>query len=242
MIFSRIVYSAILVGLVTGLLLSCLQITSLDPIIFAAESYQQGTVDAHADHDHDHGEHEWMPADGLERTAYTLLANLLVSTGFAAVMLALMNLYRLSRGRGITWSQGSLWGLAGYAAVFLAPALGLPPEIPGAAAAALEHRQIWWLLTALSASIGIALLVLAPLRYKAPGLLFLVIPYVVGAPTVEGPVFQHHDVEVVQELVRLHQQFIVASGITNLVFWLSLGLACRYSFTRWLMASTAGDS
>ena len=242
MIFSRIVYSSILVGLVTGVLLSCLQMTSLNPIIFAAESYQQGMGDAHAGHGHDHDAHGWMPADGFERTAYTVLANVLLGTGFAAVMLALMNLYRLTRGRAISWSQGSLWGLAGYAAVFLAPALGLPPEIPGASTAPLEHRQIWWLLTALSACVGIAVLAFAPPRIKVTGLLFLVIPYVVGAPAVDRPVFQHPDVEVVQELARLHQQFIVASGVTNLVFWLCLGLACRYCFNRWLLVPATGNS
>ncbi len=242
MIFSRIIYIAILVGLVTGVLLSSLQIASLNPIIFAAEAYELDAgeaaadkgSDGHSDHSHDHGEDAWAPADGLERTAYTFLANILVSTGFAAMMLALMNLYWLARKRSISWSQGSLWGLAGFVVMFLAPALGLPPEIPGLTAAPLEYRQIWWLLTALSVAIGLGIFAFSAVRIKALGLLFLVIPYVVGAPHVDGPMFRHPDPNAAQALVYLHQQFVVISGITNLVFWLVLGLSCRFAFNRWL--------
>jgi cobalt transporter subunit CbtA len=242
MIFSRIIYSSILVGLVTGVLLSSLQIASLNPIIFAAEAYELDAgeaaadkgSDGHSDHGHDHGEDAWAPADGLERTAYTFLANILVSTGFAAMMLALMNLSWLARKRSISWSQGSLWGLAGFVVMFLAPALGLPPEIPGLTAAPLEYRQIWWLLTALSVAIGLGIFAFSAVRIKALGLLFLVIPYVVGAPHVDGPMFRHLDPNAAQALVYLHQQFVVISGITNLVFWLVLGLSCRFAFNRWL--------
>lgn len=242
MIFSRIIYSAILVGLVTGVLLSSLQIASLKPVILAAEAYEIGAgesatgngVEAHSDHGHEHDEDAWAPADGLERTAYTLLANILLSTGFAAIMLALMNLSWLARKRNISWSQGSLWGLAGFTALFLAPALGLPPEIPGVTSAPVEHRQLWWLLTALSVAIGLGIFAFTAVRIKALGLLFLVIPYVVGAPRVDGSMFRHPDPNAAQALVYLHQQFVVISGITNLVFWLVLGLACRYAFYRWL--------
>jgi len=239
MIFTRIIYSAILVGLVAGVLLSSLQIASLDPIIFAAEAYQPDAGetpagdggDGHPGHDHVHDEDAWAPADGMERTAYTFLANILVSTGFAAMMLALMNQFWLVRKRTISWSQGSLWGLAGFTVIFLAPAIGLPPEIPGMVAAPIEHRQIWWLLSALSVAIGLGIFAFSAVRIKAFGLLFLAAPYVVGAPHVDAPMFLHPEAEA---LVYLHQQFVVISGITNLVFWLVLGLACRYAFNRWL--------
>jgi cobalt transporter subunit CbtA len=237
-IFSRIIYGALLVGLASGVLSSVLQIANLDPIIFAAESYQRGIgsgEDAgYADGAHEHAESSWTPARGLERSAYTFLANVLVSTGFAAVMLALMKLYWLTRRRAISWSQGSLWGLAGYAALFLAPALGVTPEIPGLAGAPLQHRQVWWLLTALSAATGLGILAFAPMRLKILGLLLLAAPYLIGAPQVDAPAFHQRDPQVAQALVYLQQQFVIISAITNLVFWLVLGLACRYSFNRWI--------
>ena len=241
MIFSRIIYSSILLGIVGGILLTSLQIASQKPIIFAAESYQLdavGTVvdsgdDGHSGHSHEHHDEAWVPANGLERTAYTLLANIFASIGFAAMVMALMCLSWLKRNRNISWSQGSLWGLAGFTALFLAPAIGLPPEIPGMVAAAVEHRQIWWTLCALSVAIGLGIFAFTPIRVKALGLLFLAIPYIVGAPQVNAPMFRHPDPSVVQTLVELHQQFVVVSGISSLVFWLVLGLACRFAFNRW---------
>jgi cobalt transporter subunit CbtA len=241
MIFSRIIYSSIVLGIVGGLLLTGLQIASLNPIIFTAESYQldadEVAVDSggeHPGHQHEPDDDAWAPADGLERTAYTLFANVFASTGFAAMLLALMCLSRLTRTGKISWSQGSLWGLAGFTALFLGPAIGLPPEIPGMTAAAVEHRQIWWVLCALSVAVGIGIFAFAPIRLKASGLLFLVIPYIVGAPQVDAPLFTHPDPSVVQALVHLHQQFILGSAVTNLVFWLVLGLACCFAFNRWI--------
>jgi cobalt transporter subunit CbtA len=252
MIFSRIIYSAILIGAVTGVLLSCLQVVSLNPIIFAAETYEieaapASTGDGHSDHSHDadhgnaHDADAWAPADGIERTVYTFLANVLASTGYAAILLALMSQFWLSRNRQISWTQGALWGLAGFSALFLAPAIGLPPEIPGVIAAAVEHRQLWWVFAASSVAIGLGIFAFTPAKIKALGLLFLVIPYIVGAPQIHGPMFQHPDPAALEALVDLHQQFFVFSGITNLVFWLLLGLGCRLAFNRWLRNSPLPD-
>ncbi len=250
MIFTRIIYSAILIGIVTGTVLTCLQIVSLNPIIFAAETYEleagvddSGAGDDHSTHTHDHDPdaHAWAPADGLERTAYSFLSNMLASTGFAAILLALMSQFWLARERNISWPQGLLWGLAGYLALFVAPAIGLPPEIPGVVAAPVEHRQLWWMLTAASVAIGLGLFAFAANKFKALGLLLLVIPYLVGAPHIEGPMFQHPEPAAVAALTSLHQQFFMLSAITNLVFWLMLGLACRLAFNRWFRTIPLAD-
>jgi cobalt transporter subunit CbtA len=238
MIFSRIIYTAILIGIVTGMLLSCLQVVSLNPIISTAETYE---VEASASEGHDHSDHlhgqagaAWVPGDGLERTVYSLLANISASIGFAAIVLALMCLFHLQRNRNMSWAQGSLWGLSGFAVLFVAPAFGLPPEIPGMVTAPVEYRQAWWVLTVLCVAIGLGIVAFTPARIKALGIVFLSIPYLIGAPRSEDPVFLHPDPAVVSALVELHQQFILASGVTNLVFWMLLGLACRYAFNRWL--------
>jgi cobalt transporter subunit CbtA len=244
MIFSRIIYTAILIGIVTGLLLSCLQMVSLNPIIFTAETYEveAGATGGHdhSDHSHEQGDVDWMPGDGLERTAYTFLTSITSSIGFAAIVLALMCLLHLQRNRNMSWAQGSLWGLSGFAVLFVAPAIGLPPEIPGMVAAPVEYRQAWWVLTVLSVAIGLGIVAFTPVRIKALGIVFLSIPYLIGAPRSEDPAFLHPDPAVVSALVELHQQFIVASGLTNLVFWMLLGLACRYAFNRWLRKVHAG--
>ena len=250
MIFSRIIYSSIVIGLVAGMLLTSLQIAGLKQIIVEAESYEAQAAEvlaghgnsSHSDHDHsdqapaDDGRADdfWAPAQGLERNAYSFLANVLASTGFGAIMLALMNQFQLPRKGNISWGQGSLWGLAGFATLFVAPAIGLPPEIPGAVSSApLEHRQLWWALAVLSVAIGLGIFAFAAVRFKALGLLFLVIPYIVGAPQVDTPMFQHADPSVTQALFNLHQRFVVISTVVNLIFWLSLGLCCRFVFNRW---------
>ena len=244
MIFSRIIYCSIVIGLVVGMLLTSLQIAGLKQIIFEAERFAANAVEAPASHgnsghsDHDHSDHAhaddvWTPTQGLERTAYSFLANVMASTGFAAIMLALMNQFQLPRKGNISWGQGSLWGLAGFATLFLAPAIGLPPEIPGTVSAPLEHRQLWWAFAVLSVAIGLGIFAFAGVRFKALGLLFLMIPYIVGAPQVDTPMFAHADPSVTQALINLHQQFVVISTVVNLIFWLCLGLGCRFAFNRW---------
>ena len=133
MIFSRIIYSAVLIGLVVGSIQSCLQMIGVDPIIFAAERYESPdpaetastapesaaspvTKTGHS-HDHVHG---WGPGDGAERTFYTFVSNILASIGFAAILLAIMSQFQLMKNRQITWPQGIIWGLAGFAALYLA--------------------------------------------------------------------------------------------------------------------------
>ena len=258
MIFSRIIYSSIVIGLLAGMLLTSLQIAALNQIIFEAERYEAHsaeTLSGHGDHgqsDHDHSAHAedghagdtGAAAEGLERAAYSFLANVLASTGFAAIMLALMNQFQLPGKGDVSWGQSGLWGLAGFATLFLAPAIGLPPEIPGALSAPLEHRQLWWALAVLSVAIGLGIFAFAGARFKALGVLFLMAPYIVGAPQVDTPMFQHGDPSVTQTLINLHQQFVVISTIVNLIFWLSLGLGCRFAFNRWfrgLALSTGPD-
>lgn len=109
---------------------------------------------------------------------------------------------------------GALWGLAGFAVFCLAPTLGLPPELPGTAAAELGQRQSWWVGTAAATALGLAMLVFA--RHwllKVAGAALLVVPHVIGAPQPE----------VHQSLApeTLEAQFKIASWVTNAVFWLA---------------------
>jgi cobalt transporter subunit CbtA len=237
MIFSRIIYSAVVIGMVSGLILSGMQILSVDPIIFAAESYEVVEVEE----GQDHGSSTWAPEDGTERTTYTILSNMTAGIGFSAILLALMSQFWRSKEKNISWLQGVIWGLAGFVAIFLAPAIGLPPEIPGVEAAPLHNRQLWWVFTILSVSTGLGILAFAAVKIKPIGLLFLAMPYIVGAPHTDGPEFSHPDPEAVAALTQLHQQFILTSGISNLIFWLILGVACGFAFNRWLRQVSTTD-
>ena len=242
MVFRRIIYNALFVGLLTGLLLTAIQLVSVNPIIFAAEAYELEEAHDHGEHDHE----TWAPEDGFERTLATIVANVSASIGFAAILLALMNQVQISQVRGnnmqpINLLKGGLWGLAGFVAVFVVPGIGLPPEIPGIQAAAVEYRQVWWIFAVLCAVIGLAVIAFAAMKLKAVGLIFLALPYLVGAPHIEGPEFSHPDPAAVSALEQLHQQFILASGITNLLFWLALGICCTWVLNRWVLQGLSRD-
>ncbi|TGR26077.1 MULTISPECIES: CbtA family protein [unclassified Mesorhizobium] len=154
----------------------------------------------------------WAPADGLERFAFSVLANIVTGIGFALVLVAVSE---FAGGVG-NWRQGVFWGLAGFAVFTLAPGLGLQPELPAMPAADLLPRQIWWSATVAATAIGLGLIVFRrslPLTILA--VLLIVAPHIVGAPqpdSFETPIPE-----------GLHHQFVVAVTVTNLVFWLLLG-------------------
>jgi len=221
--FRRIVFSAGLAGLVAGILLTGIQQLRVVPIIVEAETYEVAESGAathtHADgssHQHD----AWSPADGLERTFWTGVANVGMAIGFALLLGA-----AFSMRDNVNWRQGILWGLGGYAAFFALPALGLTPELPGTEAAALQDRQAWWLMTATLSAVGIALLGLARgWPWKAVAVVLIAIPHLIGAP--------HPDTHTTLAPPELLQTFIVATAIANAVFWVVLGAGCAIAFKK----------
>jgi cobalt transporter subunit CbtA len=227
--FARIVFSAALAGLLAGLTWSGLQAVRVAPIILEAETFEASAPapagEASAAHAHaatggrvlDQGT-GWAPSDGLERIFYTGLGNVLTAVGFALLLTAAFAL----RG-GATGREGLLWGLAGFATFQLAPAIGLPPEIPGAYAAPLVDRQLWWLATVAVTGIGLALVFLREgVAGRVIGVGLVALPHVVGAPQPE-----EHGGLASPELARA---FVVASLVTNAVFWVVLGGLAAFFF------------
>ena len=238
--FKRIVFSAALAGVVAGVLLTGIQQLQVAPIIVEAETYEadgsegeavgsageahapaDGGSHAHGAREHDGHEHDgWSPADGFERTFWTGVANVGMAVGFALLLVAAFSLRE-----NVSWRQGILWGLGGYAAFFALPALGLAPELPGTEAAALESRQAWWLVTATLSVIGVALIGLTRgWRWKAAAVVLIAVPHLIGAP---HPEIGHSLAPA--ELVRM---FIVATAIANAVFWVVLGAGCAIAFRK----------
>lgn len=220
-IVSRIFIAAILAGVIGGVFLTGIQQFAVVPMILEAETYETASPsgDGHSHshgHSHDHGAahgegEAWAPEDGLERTFYTLLANILTSVGFALLLVACYAL----RG-GVDWRQGVLWGLGGFAAFILAPGLGLPPELPGAAAAELGARQVWWLATVVLTGGGLAMLALSRrLPLRGAGVVLIALPHIIGAPQPEA----HGGLAPAE----LEEAFIYANFVTNAVFWAVLG-------------------
>ena len=246
-IFNRLIRTAATAGVLAGLLLTGVQHLQVTSIIGAAEvletaaeaqpaaaaeaahaqAHAAGAEHTHAvqqthatNEAHEHG--GWEPEDGVERTLYTALADVSMAVGFGLLLAAAIAL----RGKPMTWRSGALWGAAGYAVFFLAPSLGLPPELPGTAAAPVILRQGWWLSAAGATAAGIALLVFGRhWALKALGVALLFVPHLVGAP--QPPV---HAGLAPADMVRA---FIYATALANAVFWLALGALTGYFYQRY---------
>ncbi|MBI1905291.1 MAG: CbtA family protein [Rhodocyclales bacterium] len=243
MLFRRIVLCALLVGALCGLLASVVQQWQVIPIIEAAEALESRALPsappelaapAHGA-GHAHADEPFMPEDGMERELWTLIANALTATGFALLLIPLIAAAeRLQRGPAATARNGLGWGAAGWLCVFVAPALGLPPEIPGAAAAALHERQAWWLLAVVCAASGIAVLRFVPTYWRWLGLGLLALPYAVGAPELGVGPFSGYDEAVVGEMEALAHRFAWATAIANAIGWLALGSLSSVAVARWV--------
>jgi len=218
--FKRIVFSALLAGTVAALFLSALQVLWVTPLILQAETYEVAAEAVFHEHsaDHTHNDMVWQPENGWQRTLSTASSNIVMAVGFA---LMLTGLYTLRKPLGIL--QGLAWGLAGYAVFFAAPTIGLPPDLPGTAAAELVVRQYWWLGTVLFTAGGLGLVFLqSNWSLRMIGVLLLLVPHLFGAP-------QPETAESLAPAL-LQGQFRWASALSNAVFWMVLGVLSALMF------------
>src|SRR5262249_12455634 len=131
----RILLAAVIAGAAAGLVATALQARLLTPLVLAAQAYEDEEAPAAGRAGHGRHAHapEWKPAEGAERLAYTVLFDVLAGLGFGLLLNAALSLRGTAAGPAI----GIAYGLAGFASTALAPALGLPPELPGMPAADL---------------------------------------------------------------------------------------------------------
>src|SRR5271165_1368449 len=210
-VFRRLVFAGLSAGLLAGVFAAVAHHIATVPVILEAEVYEKSIIAAH--------EHPtaWEPENGPERTAYTLLADILTGIGFALLLAAGLTL----RGGDVNWRQGLFLGLAGFATFTVAPSLGLPPQLPGSEVAPLFERQLWWLATAVATGGALALMAFTKqVRWAVLAAILIVLPHLYGAPeplehTAAAPeALAHH--------------FIVAATVVNFLFWLLLGASTGY--------------
>lgn len=243
--FARLLAATLASGVLAGVLISLVQEVTTTPLILQAETYESqaeaGPAPAQAMLWRQvrgdsgirfvHGDESsggtgagngdataWSPEDGIERTLFTVLANIVTGVAFAALLVAAFGL----RGAPVSARKGVVWGLAGFTVFAAAPSLGLPPEVPGAMAAEIGIRQAWWALAAASTAAGLWLLVFqSRIAFHIVGVALLALPHLIGAPHPD-----HVGGLVPPELAG---QFVSASLATSLVFWAMLGwLAGRF--------------
>jgi cobalt transporter subunit CbtA len=216
-VFRRLVFVALCAGLLSGIFATAAHQIGTVPVILKAEVYEKASehvipmAQEHAA--------AWEPENGIERTAYTLLADIMTAIGFALLLAAGLAL----RAGNATWREGLFWGLAGFATCTIAPSLGLPPEVPGTEAAPLLDRQLWWLATAIST--GSALALLAFTRRALWAILaatLMVLPHLYGAPQPAT-----HAAAAPEALAH---QFVVAVTVVSFLFWLILGASTGFFY------------
>lgn len=194
-----------------------------------ASGHDHAAVDATAPaapEAHDHGHGDGNSVLGFGRLGNTVLANLAGGGGFALMLTAAALLLNIQFGKGSqAVTRGLMLGACGWFAVQLAPALGLPPELPGFPEVDLQARQSWWMVTVALSAAGIYLIALRPeWMSKALGAALIVAPHVYGAPQ---PVDIASDVPA-----YLAAEFATAALATTLGFWLLLGGLLGYFLSR----------
>nr|VFK60614.1 MAG: cobalt transporter subunit CbtA [Candidatus Kentron sp. TC] len=232
--FKQILTVAAMTSLLAGVLLTLIQQVQVVPLILEAEKYDRQAATTGFGEDHlaapaEHGraftntlEHadertSWQPGEGLERNLFTALANIVIALGYALLLGAAASLAANSPGNAkLDGRLGLLWGLAGYVVFFVAPSIGLPPELPASHSGALENRQLWWASAVLCTGVGLAFIFFNA-RYIAKifGAVLIIAPHAVGVPHAPA-----HAAVVPDELLRT---FIIATIIANAAFWLALG-------------------
>ncbi|MEK7246611.1 MAG: CbtA family protein [Pseudomonadota bacterium] len=223
---TRIARTALAAGAVAGFLAWGAHQLRAVPLILQAETYEQAAssaaaaatapiANAQAAHPDAHADNP------LRRHALGFLTSALVGIGYAFILVGAIVL----SGRTVDWRAGALWGLGGFVAFAAAPALGLPPELPGMSAAAVGPRQAWWLATALASAAGLAAVVFAQrIPWRAAGAVLIVLPHLVGAPRIAP--------ESGLLPAELAAEFAVVALLTSAMFWLALGATAGHLLGR----------
>jgi cobalt transporter subunit CbtA len=221
--FRHIVLSAVIAGLITGVLLTLLQMFTTVPLIAQAEVYEQGVAPVAAVLSaHEYEATVWEPNERFERTSYTGVTIVLTAIGYALILGAVF-----SQLRAVGWKTGLGLGMAGFTVFQLAPALGLPPALPGSPYADLFVRQIWWVGTAFATALALGAWWYARSYSKAiwipVGIALILLPHVIGAPQPAPgqTTLVPHD---------LSQRFALMALFNAAVFWLVLGSVQGFVF------------
>lgn len=246
--FRRIFFTAVIAGLLSGVAISAVQEFTTTPIILHAEEFEgkgsdpagkpaqkHGALDlgislispalAHGPAKTADGPETWGPRDGLERTLFTTLANILTGIGFALVLTACFAL----SGRPVNGQTGVLWGLAGFGIASLAPALGLPPEVPGSMAADLASSQIWWFLCVAGTAAGLwAMIFRSGAAWMVGGMALIALHHLIGAQQPESVG------GTVPPEIAAH--FVAASLVTAAIFWCAIGWLSGTFWTRFRLS------
>ena len=200
----KMITGALFAGFAAGLLGALLHFAFVQEYILLGETYETGevvhfggsgsseavidqsTADAASHDSHAHDHEDGGDAGTFQRNALTVLFTCLIYVGYGLFMSVAFQVAEMFN-RPIRAQDGILWGIAGYTAFQLAPAMGLPPELPGTIAAEISARQVWWFSTVGATIAGLALLAFGrSVVTVALAAALLAAPHAIGAPHPDG--------------------------------------------------------
>jgi cobalt transporter subunit CbtA len=211
---SRTISIALLAGLLAGFCLFLIQRSSTVPLIHTAETYERAASSESAPDPF---------ADEPMRSLSTLLGDVFVGIGFGLI---LTGFFAFTGKRG--WLSGMLFGVAGFATFQLAPAMIVPPAVPGMGVASLLLRQTGWLVAVTSTIIGLVMIYNATGLAKLVGILFLFLPIIVFWAVLPIPPAATPS----HSLALLDRAFVIRTLAGMLMFWLILGIVSGHLFAR----------
>ena len=217
--------SAVFAGVAAGLIAAALQFMFVIPALLEGELFETGArvhFGANGSPESDRG----APSLGgdFARHAMTVGFNVVTYVGFGFLLLAAMAYAELRGLTKITPKQGIIWGLAGFIAIQLAPAVGLPPELPGTPAAEIGPRQTWWLGTLVATSLGLWTIAFGRGALALVGVVLILLPHLIGAP--------HLDAFWGVAPPELSAEFATLSLGTAAAGWATLGFLCAWFWTK----------
>lgn len=221
----KLLTSAVFAGVASGLIAAALQFMFVIPALLEGELFETGArihFGADGSPESDRG----APGLGGDwgRHLLTVGFNVVTYVGFGFLLLAAMAFAEMRGLTKITARQGLIWGLAGFIAIQLAPAFGLPPELPGTPAAEIGPRQTWWLGTLIATSLGLWVIAFGRGFIALSGVVLLLAPHLIGAPHLSG----YFGVSPPE----LSAEFVTLSLGTAAAGWSTLGFLLAWFWTR----------
>lgn len=217
--------SAVFAGVSAGLIAALLQFIFVIPTLLEGELFETGAR-IHFGADGSPESTRGAPPLGGDWARHLMSVgfNVVTYVGFGFLMLAAMAFAEQRQLTVITPKQGIIWGLAGFIAVQLAPAIGLPPVLPGTIGADVDARQAWWLGTIVASVIGLWVLAFGRGIIALGGVALLAAPHLIGAPTLDA----YWGVAPPE----LAAQFVTYSLGSAAAGWTCLGFLAAWFWTR----------
>ncbi len=181
----KLLTGALIAGVASGVIAAALQFAFVIPYILEGELYETGA----RVHFGAGSPQSPSGAPGLgndwSRHLMTVTFDVVSYTAYALILSGFMAL-AIRQGHKVDARRGIVWGVAGFVAVQLAPAIGLPPELPGTIAPEVLPRQIWWSGTIVVTALALWLIAFVPQVWAiGAAIVLLLVPHVIGAPHLD---------------------------------------------------------